>query len=124
MEQHASELSISQTSRESIVEKVVRFRTSIGDAVDDEQFTHIAARFFPPQQDGSSFACFSDGCAILNVPAQDLRDWYPGPDWISSIKEQIAKKIADAFELTVCEPPDRRDYIVPPASTHHHLEMV
>lgn len=118
------ELSVSTSSHETIVEKLLHFRISAGDAVSDEQFTHIAGRFFPPQKEGFSFACFSDGCAVLNVPAQSFDDWYPAGEWISSAKEEIATKIAERFDLCLCEPPDRRDYILPPPSTHHHLELI
>ena len=77
------ELSVSTSSHETIVEKLLHFRINVGDAVSDEQFTHIAARFFPPQKDGFSFACFSEGCIVLNVPAQSIDDWYPVGEWIS-----------------------------------------
>jgi hypothetical protein len=116
--------SVLPTEEASVIEQTIELRRSVGDSLTDAQFTEIAARILPRQSGGFAFGCYSDGCIILNVPKQDLGKWYSAGRWISAAKEEVARRIAERFELALCEPPDRRDYIIPPASAHHHVELI
>lgn len=106
------------------LERLIELRTSVGDGLNDYEFTQLVAPEFFLDEEGFSMVCFSDGWVTLRTPPQDLSAWYSESGWLSDAKEAIAVRVAAKYDLSVCEPPDRLGYMAPPRGTHHHLELV
>ncbi len=107
-----------------LLDCVMNLRVSVGDGLNDAEFTQLIRHHFPEDERGFQIFCYSDGCVSFGVPRQNLEDWYPKDRWISPEKEDRARAIAEKYSLTLCEPPDRLGYIVPPPRAHHHLELI
>ncbi|HXI52010.1 MAG TPA: hypothetical protein VNH84_10910 [Candidatus Saccharimonadales bacterium] len=110
-----------------LLDGIRAIRASVGDALNDDEFTRLLEHAPLPTEEGFAFLSYSDRFVMLSVPQQDLQKWYPGEVWIAAEKEKIARAIAEKYELSLCEPPD----LAPscrfpiPSSTHfhHHLEL-
>lgn len=107
-----------------LVNDAVELRKSVGDGLNDFEFTFLLHRKLPAPADGFSILSFSDGSIILNVPEQDLAKWFSETAWIEPAKEEEARAIAVRYGLNLCEPPDKLSYIVPSPQAHHHLELI
>jgi len=63
----------------------------------------------------------------LTVPEQDLTSWYPEQGWIALAKENVARTIAEKYELSLYEPFDKATNVWHPPKApevaHHHVEM-
>jgi hypothetical protein len=106
------------------LDQLLQLKSSVGDGLNDHEFTRLALATLPAALTGFSFLCFSDLFVTLAVPPQNLEKWCAPPRWIAEGKEELARKIAEDFHLMVCEPPDQLSYIIAPRDAHHHLEFV
>lgn len=110
-----------------LLDRVRAIRASVGDSLNEIEFTQLVKRLTLPAEAGFEFLNFSGGFVLLAVPQQDPANWYPEQGWIVAEKEQIARKIADKHELSFCEPPDTTpSSLFPgtePPELHHHLEL-
>lgn len=102
-------------------------RESVGDGLNDDEFTRLLWQMVLPAEAGLAFLSFSNGFVTLTVPQQDLANWYPEKGWIAPEKERFARAIAEKYGLSLCEPPDQTPSFVFPRSNsptiHHHLEL-
>lgn len=110
---------------EDLLETIKSFRSAVGDALEDEEFSFYMLGKNPPAQDGFSFLCFHNGFVTLNVPPQDDAAWHPANAWISPEKEKLARKFAEDHSLLLSEPPDSTLRFLLPAGkkVHHHLHF-
>lgn len=110
-----------------LLDRIVAVRASVGDGLNDYEFTRLLQRTALPTEADFVFLSFSDGFATLTVPQQDLANWYPDRGWIVAEKERIARAIAEKHGFSLCEPPDQSSgFLFPrsnPLTTHHHLEL-
>lgn len=110
-----------------LLDRVRAVRASVGDSLNDVEFTQLVKQLGLPLEAGFEFLNFSAGFILLAVPQQDLARWYPETGWIVAEKEQIARHIADKHELSFCEPPDETPSCLfpgaEPPDLHHHLEL-
>jgi hypothetical protein len=110
-----------------LLDRIRAARASIGDGLNDTEFTMFLQQRALPAEAGFAFLCFSDGFVTLSVPPQDLKTWYPEQGWIRTEKEQVARSIATKYGISLCQPPDHAPQFVLPTpnskGVHHHLEM-
>lgn len=106
-----------------LVRNSLQLRSSVGDGLNDAEFTQLLLSQVTEDGEGFKILCFSEGSLTLSVPPQRLDSWYPGGAALAPEKEEIAKGIAEKFGLGECEPPDRLNYILPPPGAHHHIEL-
>lgn len=106
--------------------RVASARASVGDGLNDSEFTSFLQQRVLPAEAGFGFLSYSDGVVLLSVPPQDPMEWYPETGWIRPGKERIARAIATKFQWTFCEPPDVAPHFVRPSadSIHHHIELM
>jgi hypothetical protein len=112
-----------------LLEAIKTLRASVGDGLNDDEFTRLLRQSALPTEAGFDFLSYSDGCVTLTVPRQDPADWYPEEGWIRPAKEEIARAIAEKHGLTLCEPPDQSSNFLfpaadPPFESRHHLELI
>ena len=108
----------------AILEAVLQLRESVGDGLNDAEFTHFIREKLNCSRSAFSILSCAEGFLTFNVPEQDPADWYSAGHWIAPDKESIAREVAGRYELTLCEPPDKLGYIIPPPNAHHHLEWM
>lgn len=112
-----------------LLDRIRAARASVGDGLNDIEFTRYFLQTLPPPEAGFSFLGFSDGFVALTVPEQELAEWYPERGWISPAKEQVARGLAERYGLSLAEPPDECLSCLSASSesgllpTHHHLEF-
>jgi len=110
-----------------LLDSVIALRASVGDALAEDEFSCLLRESALPPEAGFTFLTFCAGFVTLNVPPQDLADWYPKSGWILPEKDSIARTIAAKYDLFLCEPPDvvtGCHYTGPDAQrVHHHLEL-
>ena len=106
------------------LERLIELRASVGDGLNDSEFTHLVAPQLELEEEGFSIVGFFDGWVTLRTPRQDPNRWYAKEQWLAEDKEAIASRISKKYNLSVCEPPDRMTYMAPPPGAHHHLEFV
>jgi hypothetical protein len=111
----------------NLLNRIRAVRSSVGDGLNDDEFTRLLRETALPTEAGFAFLSFSDSFVTLKVPLQDLSDWYPERGWITATKEQTARAIARKYGLSLWEPPDQStSFLFPPADVpvfHHHLEL-
>jgi len=109
------------------LDRIKNARASLGDGLNDDEFTRLLRVTASPTEAGFTFLSFSGGFVMLTVPRQDLARWYPDEGWIVAEKERIARGIAEKHGLSLCEPPDLSSNArlsSPDGPTvHHHLEL-
>ena len=111
-------------TRVDLVSELMHLRASIGDGLSEVELTEfLKARLPAPDQNGFRFLCLSNGCVTFGVPPQEVASWYGEHCTIAPSKESVARRIADAHHLTLCEPPDRLLYGSPGPGDHRHLEF-
>jgi len=114
------------TKNSQLVETILAIRSSIGDGFSDDELTRLLRTTLLIEA-GFSFLSFSRGLVTLTVPEQDLTSWYPEQGWIAPAKENVARAIAEKYELSLYEPFDKaRNVWHPPKApevAHHHVEM-
>ena len=102
-------------------------RTCVGDGLNDDELTWLLRETALPTEEGFTFLSFRSGITTLNVPHQDLANWYSTQGWITVEKKRIAEAIAKKYGLLVGEPPDELSITQFSASDlpgiHHHLEL-
>ena len=108
-----------------LLDRIRAARATIGDGLNDVEFTMFLQQRALPAEHGFSFLCFADGSVTLSVPPQNLETWYPENGWIKPEKEQIAKRIAARHGISFCEPPDHTPQYGRSgcSKVHHHIEM-
>ena len=124
-----STLNSQVTSRSStnLLDAIRATRESIGEGLNDDEFTRLLRLAALPTEAGFAFLCFCSGIVTLSVPRQDLAAWHPEKGWITPEKARIGKMIADKYGLSLGEPPDQSSSFRFPSSgaanNHHHLEL-
>ena len=112
---------------EHLLEAITSLRSSVGDALNDDEFTRLVRESALPTEAGFGFLSLCEGFVVFAVPHQDLADWYPNQGWIVPEQEKIARMIAGKYGLSLNEPPDvTSGYFSPGAElpqSHHHLEF-
>jgi hypothetical protein len=111
-----------------LLEAIKAIRTSIGDGLNDDEFTRFLQKTPLPSEGGFGFLSYCSGFVALSVPPQDTAKWYREKGWIAADKSKLARAIADKYGLSMYEPPD---CVAGPRGTHgdtsphgcHHLEM-
>ena len=112
------------TTTSNLLETITLLRMTVGDGLNDEEFSRLFLQDVNSGEDGFTFVCLCHGWATFRVPPQNLMRWYPETGWISPAKEAIAKSIAQDCGLSLFEPPDEKFPFSPAHSEgHHHLEM-
>ena len=111
------------TGAADLVSAAMHLRCSIGDGLNDFEFTEFIKSRLPSSNDGFGILSFSEGCLTLSVPPQDPTNWYGDKCAIARPKEDRARTIADRHQLTLCEPPDKLVYGSPGPNAHRHLEF-
>lgn len=107
-----------------LVTELMHLRARIGDGLNEDELTEfLKSRLSAPDGNGFFFLSISGGCVTFGVPPQDLGSWYGENCTVAPEKEAIAQKIAEAHNLTLCEPPDRLLYGSPGPGDHRHLEF-
>jgi hypothetical protein len=117
------ELSPVIRSAADLVSAAMHLRCSIGDGLNDFEFTEFIKSRLPSSSDGFGILSFSEGCLTLSVPEQQPANWYGEKCAIARPKEDSARAIADRHQLTLCEPPDKLVYGSPGPGAHRHLEF-
>ena len=118
----------STTQEQRLLESIKAIRTSIGDGLNDDEFTRFLQKASLPNEAGFGFLSYCTGFVALSVPPQETAKWYREKGWIATEKAQLARTIADKYGLSLYEPPD---CVAGPRGTHgdtsphgcHHLEM-
>ena len=114
-------------SKTAMLDRILSFRTCVGDGLSDNEFTWLMHQNPPEPEAGFTFLGFCGGAVTLGVPQQEVSDWYPTSKWISPEKEKIARGIADKYGLTLHEPPDTisgyQDPYTGAHQIHHHIEL-
>src|SRR5688572_14844929 len=111
------------SSAANLVSAAMHLRCSIGDGLNDFEFTEFIKSRLAPSADGFGILSFSDGCLTISVPPQNSASWYGEKCAIARSKEDAARVIADRHQLTLCEPPDKLVYGSPGPNAHRHLEF-
>ena len=106
-----------------LVSAAMRLRCSIGDGLNDFEFTEFIKSRLPSSSDGFGILSFSEGCLTLSVPFQSCANWYGEECKIAGPKDVAAREIADRHQLTLCEPPDKLVYGSLGPGAHRHLEF-
>ena len=106
-----------------LLDNIRAIKTSVGDGLNDDEFTRLLQKTVLPTEAGFIFLSYSDRCLALSVPRQDPADWYLQNGWITAEKEKIARMIAEKYKLSLSEPPDARHACVETPQPHHHLEL-
>jgi hypothetical protein len=110
-----------------LLDSIRAVRASVGDGLNDDEFTRLLRQAPLPTEAGFAFLSFSAGFATLMVPRQELTHWYPDHGWILESKERVARGIAEKYGLQLAEPPDETAGGLFPRgdlpSRHHHLEF-
>lgn len=113
--------------RSHLLDTIAAMRISVGDGLDDAEFTLLLRENSLLNEAGFAFLCFSKGLVTLTVPEQDLTGWYLEEGGITPEKKRIAAGLADKYELSLYEPVDTTVSFWQPengsAATHHHLEL-
>lgn len=112
------------TPNKHLLEAIREIHGSVGDGLNDDEFTHFLQKAALPNEAGFSFLSYSNRFVTLGVPPQDLAHWYPPTGWIAAEKEKIAREIARKYGLLLCEPPDAVHTFFGSTESHHHLELV
>lgn len=107
-----------------LLDAIKSIKASVGDGLNDFEFTRFLQNTALPIEEGFTFLCYSDKFLTFSVPAQDLANWHPETGWINPQKELIARAIAKKYDLTLCEPPDALHSYADFPNHHHHLEFV
>jgi hypothetical protein len=111
----------------SLLETIKAVRATVGDGLNDDEFTRLLRQTTLLNEAGFGFLSFSGGFVTLSVPTQDKADWYPKSGWITQEKERLAKAIAEKHRLLLSEPPDAPSSFLFPscdrAESRHHLEF-
>src|SRR5260221_6331709 len=89
-----------------LLETILAIRSSVGEGLSDDDLT-LLLRTTLLTEAGFSFLSFSRGLVTLTVPEQDLTNWYPEQGWIAPEKEMTARAVAEKYELSLYEPPDK-----------------
>jgi hypothetical protein len=115
------------TPNPHLLDAIRTIRESVGDGLNDDEFTRLLQQTALSTEAGFRFLSYSDKFVMLNVPPQDLTNWYPAKGWITAEKERVAREIAEKYELSLNEPPDLNfNYVFPRPDSpklHHHLEL-
>jgi len=111
-----------------LLESIRATRESVGEGLNDDEFTRLVRCPSPPTEAGFTLISFCDGVATFSVPEQDFATWYPKEGWITPEKDSVGRMIAEKYGLTLGEPPDEppscRFPSAEPVITHHHLEFI
>ena len=67
-----------------LLDGIRAIRASVGDALNDDEFTRLLEHAPLPTEEGFAFLSYSDRFVMLSVPQQDLQKWYPGEVWIAA----------------------------------------
>jgi len=113
---------VNPTPVTNLLEAIGAIWDSVGEGLNDNEFTRLLQQLALPTEAGFDFLSFSDGMVMLSVPRQESANWYPEQGWISPEKEKIAQMIARKYDLTLVEPPDVTS-ACQTANTRHHLEF-
>jgi hypothetical protein len=109
-----------------LLETILAIRSSVGEGLSDDEIT-LLLRTTLLTEAGFSFLSFSRGLVTLTVPEQDLTNWYPEQGWIAPEKEMTARAIAEKYELSLYEPPDKVTSVwhaaKDPEVARHHILM-
>lgn len=112
--------------RADLLEKIRAIRACVGDGLNDDELTRLL-RATLLSEAGFTFVSFSAGYATLSVPEQELDRWYPREGWLTTEKEQTAKKVAAKYGWSVYQPVDTSTNFWHPLGdsrpVRHHLEM-
>jgi hypothetical protein len=107
-----------------LLEKIKTIWATVGESLTDAEFNYYLHRAGLPEEAGFSFLSFFHGHAVLNVPRQDLADWYPAQGLIEAGKEKIAKAIAKKYGLLFYEPADASPTLCTGSNVvHHHFTL-
>ena len=110
-----------------LLDTIKTIRASVGDGLNDDELTRLLRETTLLSEAGFCFLSFSCGVVTLTVPEQDLTSWYPQKGWIAPQKEQLARAIAQKYELSLYVPVDAATSFWHPPSdppaAHHHLEL-
>jgi hypothetical protein len=110
-----------------LLDTIAAMRISVGDGLDDAEFSLLLRENSLLNEAGFAFLCFSKGFVTLTVPEQDLTGWYLEEGGIAPEKKRIAAGLAEKYELSLYEPVDTIVTFWQPengsAATHHHLEL-
>lgn len=109
-----------------LLETILAIRSSTGDGLSDDELTGLLRTTLLTEA-GFSFLSFSRGLVTLTVPEQDLTSWYLEQGRIAPAKENVARAIAEKYELFIDEPLDKATNVwhpvEPPEVAHHHIEI-
>lgn len=105
------------------LDELLQLKASVGDGLNDQEFTRLAFATLPDPAAEFSFISFSNSFVTFAVPPQRTEAWCATHRWIAEEKEELARQIGAEFGLMVCEPPDQLSYIISPRDAHHHLEF-
>lgn len=112
--------------RRSLLAKIASLRLSAGD-LNEAEFTQFLHKENLPAEAGFEFLSFGEGYVTLSVPTQATQAWYPGTEWISPVKEELAEHLAAKYGLRLYEPvnnvPACLFPLKPGIAIHHHLEL-
>lgn len=114
------------TDGPSLLDIIVEVHGQVGDGLTDQDLTCLLNANGLPTDAGFAFLSFSDHCATLSVPPQDLADWYLPTGWIAPEKERLATAIATKYQLALWQPPDHDVGVFPRLNAppvRHHLEL-
>ena len=78
----------------NLLGRIISFRTSVGDGLNDEELTRLLRQEALPSEEGFTFVSLCGGFATFSVPPQDPAKWYPEKGWITLEKEAITRAIA------------------------------
>ena len=106
-----------------LLEVIKDIKASVGDGLNDDEFTRLLQQSALPTEAGFGFLSYSDRYVTFSVPPQGPAKWYPEKGWIMAKKEKAAREIAQKYGLTLCEPPDAIFNCYDFAVAHHHLEL-
>jgi hypothetical protein len=114
-------------TRFNLLERIISFRTRVGDGLNDEEVTRLLLQQALPPEAGFAFVSLCEGCATFSVPPQDPENWYPEKGWVAPEKEAVARSIAAICGYALYEPPDTSSTFRASESSstlvHHHLEL-
>lgn len=108
----------------AIVEHILQLKASVGDALNEREFSQLIGASTAPFHSLFRPICYSEGCVMFSVPPQDAAEWYGESSWLAPAKEAVAQRIANDFRLSICEPPDNLSEVVIKPEAHHHLEFI
>lgn len=110
-------------SAKGLLEEIIRARATVGDGLNDDEFTRLLRRSELPKECGFEFVSFCNRSAMFAVPPQEIKNWHPDQGWIASDKEKMAKEIARKYGLSFSEPPDTSFASDKSPTRRHHIEL-